>query len=226
MIGERIKKYREEKGLSVTGLSEILKISHSALSQLEGGRTRPSAETILAFSEKTDINLKYLLEGKEPILDPLGPVGMAIERAVSKITVAEEVEYIDIGIHDQIGAGNLADFFGDPPIKLAKVPKDIHNGGMFYFEVVGDSMFPAIRRGALVGVDTRNKKLFSGEIYAVWFHPEGAALKYIQTTGKTVVFYSANREAYRDIEIATEELLDEHSAVQIVGKLKFLQQIY
>lgn len=77
-----------------------------------------------------------------------------------------------------------------------------------------------------MGVDSNDKNIVEGQIYAVWFNPVGVSLKFIQVTGKEFVFYSGNRELYPDIVHSIEEVLDEHSGIRIIGRLRFLQQVY
>jgi transcriptional regulator with XRE-family HTH domain len=68
MIGVRIKSYREGKSLKVAGLAGIIGVSQGSLSDIENGKTKPSADTLAKIVRHTDIDPRWLLtgEGNEP----------------------------------------------------------------------------------------------------------------------------------------------------------------
>ena len=61
-IGERIKKYRNEKGLTQEELSKILLVSRSAISNWEIGRNYPDLDSIVLLSDIFEISLDELLK--------------------------------------------------------------------------------------------------------------------------------------------------------------------
>ena len=61
-IGERIKKYRNEKGLTQEELSKILLVSRSARSTWEIGRNYPDLDSIVLLSDIFEISLDELLK--------------------------------------------------------------------------------------------------------------------------------------------------------------------
>ena len=61
-IGERIKKYRNEKGLTQEELSKILLVSRSAISNWEIGRNYPDLDSIVLLSDIFEISLDELLQ--------------------------------------------------------------------------------------------------------------------------------------------------------------------
>lgn len=64
-IGERIKEFRIHKGLTLVQLANLIRISHGSLSGLENNKSKPSAETLANFCLYTDIDIEWLLTGKE-----------------------------------------------------------------------------------------------------------------------------------------------------------------
>lgn len=64
--GKRIKKYREESGLSQEAFSERLNISRNHLARIEVGLRSASIELLIAISEVSGLTLDYLAMGKEP----------------------------------------------------------------------------------------------------------------------------------------------------------------
>jgi len=69
-IGQRIKDFRSKKGYKVKELADIIGVSQGTLSDIENGKTRPSADTIAALVRNTDINPSWLLTGEGRIESP------------------------------------------------------------------------------------------------------------------------------------------------------------
>lgn len=60
-IREKIKKYREEKGLTQTRLGTMLGVSQSAIAQFENSKSIPRLETIAKIAEALDKDYTELL---------------------------------------------------------------------------------------------------------------------------------------------------------------------
>lgn len=62
-VGQRIQRYRKQKGISLTGLAGLSGISKSYLWRLESeeGETRPSAETLYKLSQALGVTLADLM---------------------------------------------------------------------------------------------------------------------------------------------------------------------
>ncbi|MDF2856929.1 MAG: transcriptional regulator [Neobacillus sp.] len=66
MIGQRIKRLRQQKGYSITELGKLADVSKSYLSQLERGlQTNPSLQFLIKVSKPLETNLDYLLEDSQ-----------------------------------------------------------------------------------------------------------------------------------------------------------------
>lgn len=71
-IGRRIRKFREEKGISAAQLARDAAISRSYLSELENGtgnHSRPSARVLYALGKALGVSMSELL-GRPMILEP------------------------------------------------------------------------------------------------------------------------------------------------------------
>ncbi|MGL4970953.1 MAG: helix-turn-helix domain-containing protein, partial [Cetobacterium sp.] len=64
-IGERIKKSRNEKGLSLRELATMVELSASFLSQIEQGKASPSIENLKKIANSLDVRVSYLIEDEE-----------------------------------------------------------------------------------------------------------------------------------------------------------------
>ena len=64
MIGERIKRLREEKGYSITELANCANVSKSYLSYIERNLNRnPSIQFLIKVAKPLDVTIEYLLTG-------------------------------------------------------------------------------------------------------------------------------------------------------------------
>ena len=70
MVGDRIRKYKELKGMKSKEFAELIGIAPSTLSAIESGKTKPNADTLAAIVIKTNIDPYYLLTGEEKIVRP------------------------------------------------------------------------------------------------------------------------------------------------------------
>ena len=64
MIGERIRTYRQSKGIKVADFAKLIGVSQGSLSDIENQKTKPSAETISALVRHTDIDARWLMTGE------------------------------------------------------------------------------------------------------------------------------------------------------------------
>lgn len=63
--GPRIKKWRKGISMKSFQLAKLIKISQGSLSDIENSKSNPSALTIVKFINKTNINIMWMLTGKE-----------------------------------------------------------------------------------------------------------------------------------------------------------------
>ncbi len=61
-IGDRIKKIREQKGMSQKTLGLMLGLSDKAISSYESGRTTPSLETLIKISKELKKPISYFID--------------------------------------------------------------------------------------------------------------------------------------------------------------------
>ncbi|MDN3019264.1 helix-turn-helix transcriptional regulator [Paenibacillus sp. BSR1-1] len=76
MIGERIKKLREEKRFSITELAELANVSKSYLSYIERNLNKnPSIHFLMKLARPLDVSLEFLLNGVEQSANAPSPNG-------------------------------------------------------------------------------------------------------------------------------------------------------
>lgn len=59
-FGEKIRKIREQRGLTMKTIAAEASISESMVSQIERNKVSPSIDTLLAIAEALDIDIEYL----------------------------------------------------------------------------------------------------------------------------------------------------------------------
>ena len=63
-MGLRIRTWRKGQGLKAKELASKLKISGGSLSEIENGKSFPSAPTLASMHLNTDLNIAYVLTGQ------------------------------------------------------------------------------------------------------------------------------------------------------------------
>ena len=64
-IGERIKKVREEAGMSIEEFAKAIGISPKKLEEIEKGITRPCDATLVYISKRFNVDFRWLSMGEK-----------------------------------------------------------------------------------------------------------------------------------------------------------------
>lgn len=72
-LGERLKKMREEKGLTQEELGKIINVSKPSISRYEAGTNEPNNETLKKLANFFDVSLDYLM-GYSDIKEPANKI--------------------------------------------------------------------------------------------------------------------------------------------------------
>jgi transcriptional regulator with XRE-family HTH domain len=73
-VGARLRRRREEAGLSLRAFARTLGVSASFLSQLENGKSRPSVATLYLICNALDLSIDELFSPEEPAAAGAAPV--------------------------------------------------------------------------------------------------------------------------------------------------------
>lgn len=63
-MGSRIRMWRKDQGIKGFELARVLQISSGSLSEIETGKSLPSASTLASIHQNTDLNVGYVLTGQ------------------------------------------------------------------------------------------------------------------------------------------------------------------
>ncbi|MTC71986.1 helix-turn-helix domain-containing protein [Providencia sp. wls1914] len=219
-ISSRVKSKRIQIGLTQSELAEKAGTTQQSIEQLEGGKTkRPRFLPELAAALNCSVD--WLVSGKEENSNiPDKSKWGTIDSWDSKTPIGDdEVEvpfYKDIEF--ACGDGRCVDVdyngfklrFSKSTLRKIGAPSD--GSTIACFPASGDSMEPVIPDGAAVAIDTSNKKIVDGKVYAI--DQEGLKrlkILYRRPNGKLII-RSYNRDEYEDED-------SDESDVEIIGKM-------
>ena len=86
MVGERIRKAREENNISQKKLGLMLGLSDKAISAYESGRTFPPLDTLFRISKELDRDISYFVTADQDTINCSDAVSR-IEKALDKVVV-------------------------------------------------------------------------------------------------------------------------------------------
>jgi transcriptional regulator with XRE-family HTH domain len=100
--------------------------------------------------------------------------------------------FVRVSIYPLAAAGQRKALCGPQPSGSVVLPLEMARPEVKVVRVLGKAMEPTILEGAVVGVDTRDKSLQSGRLYALWLEAEGAVLRRLFVEAKKVCLKADN----------------------------------
>lgn len=229
-ISERIKFLLAKEGLKQRDLAEALSTSPQTVNNWIK-RDALSREAAQQISEKFGYSLDWLLNGEgspkkdlESNIPPESEWGTVDAWDKNTPLPADEVEVPflkdiefacgDGRVHSEDHNGFKLRF---SKATLRRVGANTDGSGVLCFPATGDSMEPMIPDGTTVAVDTNNKRIVDGKLYAIGQGDGGEGqLKRIKQLyrkpGGKLIIRSYNNEAYPDEEADIDD-------VEIIGRL-------
>lgn len=201
--GERLKKLREEKGLTQIDLGKVFSVSHATINRYEKGQRQPDTETINEFSKFFNVSSDYLLGISDSRSNDLPPGAIKIDGFV-KIPVLGVIRAGEPMYAEQ----NIIDY---EYVATMNLPK----GECFFLKVVGDSMnLSNIIDGCLVLVRVQ-EEVENGDIAVILVNGHDATVKRFHRSGNTVTLMpnSSNLE-HQPYVIDTKA-----TSVEVIGKV-------
>lgn len=224
-LAERLKLARKEKGLTQKALGELIGVSQAAIQKIEVAKAKETTK-LLDLSKALGVRPEWLSSGlgdmRESTARPHHPDSTipqesdwgTVDAWDSKTPLpSDEVEVPFLkDIEFACGDGRVPeeDYNGFKlrfsKATLRRVGANTDGSGVICFPATGNSMEPVIPDGATVAVDTQNKKIVDGELYAI----NQGGLKRIKQLyrrpGGKVTIRSFNREENDDEEALESEL--------------------
>lgn len=173
-IKDRLREARRNKDLSQAELSKLLGVSQAAIAAIESGRNkRPT--NLVAIAKALDVSPYWLETGKEDMevranATPLGRIAEWDSNTPLSDDDCEAPLYKEIKLSAGNGfADDIEDYNG---YKLRFSKSTLRRHGINPADVVcvtadGDSMEPVFPSGATLGINTADKVIRDGQIYAI-----------------------------------------------------------
>lgn len=192
-------------------------IEASYVSQiLHETRTKLSRRTSDKISKRLQIPFEWIYEGKGSPPKRVRIPGSAEDDD----TELAEVHIVNNGLG---GEGGYDVYEQVPieqqvPLKTIKLPKELVGDCRQAIEVRGDSMFPTLKDGDFVGVDTKDKALVPGELYLIRSRYFGLIVKRLEDADPGIMVKSDNPTA--SSRIVPEDRLEEE--VNVIGRIAWI----
>ncbi|MFZ4835919.1 XRE family transcriptional regulator [Rouxiella sp. Mn2063] len=219
-FAERLRDSRKSKGLSQKELGERVGISQAAIQKLERGLAASSTYTA-QIAEELGVPALWLINGND-MQDGTRESSIPDESEWSTVDAwsssspvpSDEVEVPFLrDIELAAGDGGLSDDdYNGFKLRfsratLRRVGASTDGKGVICFPAKGNSMEPVIPDGATVAVDTHNKKIIDGEIYAIDQGGLRRVKQLYRKPGGKVLIRSFNRDE-NDDEVEDESEID------------------
>ena len=120
ILGNNIRKYRKQKGLTQTELGEKVNCSTSCIMHYEKAQRKPDLYTVELIAEALEIDPQLLL-GVEYIKLKFPDLGKQITRRESFIDFLKSNDYI---VEQTIDGAELAELKGNSPEQDVKIKRD------------------------------------------------------------------------------------------------------
>lgn len=213
---DKLIKALNDSGLNQKKFAKALNIPEGHLSEIVRGKKSPSSSLCelaqIRFGKPSDATESTFTEqGKQPY-----DSGVRLKEGESKKGTVE------VGVYAFAGAGGPMELFEHDPIETIDIPQHWMKPDLQAVLIRGRSMEPSIVDGAVVGVDTQNKKVISGELYAVWLEYEGAVVKRLFIE-QNIVRVSSDNPAFKEMQIKNDEI---NTDTFVLGKVTWLMQSY
>lgn len=230
-LAERLKEARLSRGLTQKGLADLVGISQAAIQKIEGGKAHQTTK-ILEIAKALGVSPEWLNSGNTPAKINRGDQSIPPESEWGTIEVwdsntplsddevevpfLKDIEFAcgDGRIHSEDHNGFKLRF---SKATLRRIGANSDGSGVLCFPATGDSMEPVIPDGTTVAVDTNNKRVVDGKLYAIGQADGGNSqlkrikLLYRKPGGKLII-RSYNSAAYPDEEADIDD-------VEIIGRL-------
>jgi transcriptional regulator with XRE-family HTH domain len=191
-LNKRIKGIRERAGLTQKDFSAKIGISRSFLSEIEGGKVKPSIETLIGIVLNFQIDTHWLLAGdiknidELSVAEPASEYGRISNRQSPYPVLPILKDHVVAGPPRRISVGDIAEYI--PSLGFLTQRK------VYCFYVKDDAMMPMMQPGSLVGVASfagPHKKL-EGKLVALW-RRDGLTVRRFRIDSKHMILEPENK---------------------------------
>lgn len=223
-LGQRIRKAREDAGYRTQGaLANLMGISRSAVSQWETGATIPTHENLKEISGICNVPLDWLATGRahrRKMTASSLTIGYVAPWDEETPLADDEVE-LPLFREVELAAGSGRTYVQEnrgAKLRFAKSTlsrKGIDPSQAACCYVSGDSMAPILPDGSTVAVNTDERQVVDGKLYAI-DHGGLLRVKYLyRLPGGGIRIRSVDRDQYPDEDLSPDDLVD----LRVIGRV-------
>ncbi|MBI5787450.1 MAG: helix-turn-helix domain-containing protein [Candidatus Schekmanbacteria bacterium] len=218
-LGQRIRHFREIKGMSQSELEKHTGIKREYLSKLENDELKnPTYFTMLKISKGMGINISDLVEPldfhklrQEPVLE----IVSALKKDKRLEDKVSEGSFVAVPIvNGEVAAGNPT-YINERDIEdyalihssYVKETEDYQRYRCTWVAKNSRSMYPIINPGTLVCIDSQQKdpEALEGKIVVLRDSEGGCTIRYLRLSGKHIVGVPENIREYNPLLIPVSE---------------------
>jgi len=194
-------------------INDYIKRNNISVKELAGATGVPY-RSLLRFLQGEDVKLSNIA----PVIDKIR--GKPVLELEPVIVGETSEEYVALPVYSELGAGgprSIEDKTGEVCIPLRLARK-----GVYAMKVRGNSMYPSIVDGSIVGVDINQKEIMDGKIYAFHIRYSGAVIKRAMILEGGDILLKSDNEKYPSYVFRENEKSD----LEIIGRVVWSVQIY
>ncbi|NIQ12959.1 MAG: hypothetical protein GTO02_00670 [Candidatus Dadabacteria bacterium] len=197
-------------------LAKQLKISPARLSNWKV-RNSIDYEIVLnsMLNANPDADLNWLLKRN----NSENHLNNRLNESVTAYKTNNTIQHID---YIEVGAGNQPTIKNNQLVNQIPIPDDLVDEGVILAIVCDDCMYPKIKEGARILIDTRSKEIKSGEIYCIDIPNEGLTVKRIFKAPNKIILRSENQK-YPELELTYDEI-ESYKKPLIIGRVRFIAE--
>ncbi|TDO97440.1 phage repressor protein C with HTH and peptisase S24 domain [Marinomonas balearica] len=203
---DRLKKFREDQGLTRREMADFLGVKPSKVQDIETGKQRINEDFLILVSEKCNIDVGYLITGQHNNAPSL-PDSSSLYAPSKNHEDLVYIPQFDI----ELSAGTGA-YPADHPLAIASLPfssnwlikKGLQAHNLKLLRVMGDSMEPLLKDKDMVMIDTSRIKPTEAMPFAIRLDGD-LFVKGIQRQGDGSLVLVSRNKAYNDLIINSKQ---------------------
>lgn len=220
-FADRVNKRMAELGLTQQSLAERAGMSQAAVYKIASGKTKETKKiTQLALALDVDLHWLATGENKNRSSSNAEIIGGFSEWDSGTPLMDDEVElpfYREVELSAGSGKYQVLENQGNklrfPKTTLKKVGVTVENAACV--KVAGDSMEPVMPDGCTVGIDTGNKHVRDGDIYALDYDGQLLVKRLYRVIGGGLRIRSYNDIEYKDVFVTGDDV----EKIAILGRV-------
>ncbi|WP_083196459.1 helix-turn-helix transcriptional regulator [Serratia sp. 14-2641] len=177
-LSERLSLAMELTGTTQGMLADRVGVSQPSIWKLVSGKTN-SSRKLVEIARELKVRPEWLARGEEPMWEEKTAPREAREESVNHqdnygSRSGDEVEVPFLSDIDFIGSDGVFSTDGQKPLTLTfakrllqKAGAEMDGRGVLCFPISGDGMVPAMPDGSILAINTEDKKIVDGKIYAI-----------------------------------------------------------